>query len=160
MRTAYGTETDPKKVADLLGQSFSDISSTSGYSNIFKIEKQIAEGKEIISPHVISNNSIDGDFSILELDMALSTARGKSPGPNNLPYPFFRNLTFSNKHVLKSMYNKIWNEGNIPDQWCSSLVIPLVKNRLKPSTCDNTRPIALENCDEKIMEKMVNNRLP
>lgn len=159
IRTAYGTESNPKKVANLLGQSFSSISSTAEYSNDFIELKQIAERKEITSSINFANIDIDGEFSFLELKMALSTAKGKSPGPNNIPYPLFKNLTFSNKHILLKMFNKIWFDGKMPDQWRSALVIPLVKNSQKPSTCDNSRPIALENCDEKLMEKVVNNRL-
>lgn len=159
IRTAYGTESDPKKVANLLGQAFSSISSTSEYSNNFIQLKQIAERNDIVSNLNFDNSDIDCKFSFLELQMALSTAKGKSPGPNNIPYPLFKHLTTSNKFILLKMYNKIWIDGKMPDQWRSALVIPLVKNSQKPSTCDNTRPIALENCDEKIMEKIVNNRL-
>lgn len=50
IRTIDGTVSDPKKVANLLGQSFSSISSTNEYSKDFIDLKTIAERKDITSP--------------------------------------------------------------------------------------------------------------
>lgn len=158
LRTDLGTVTDPLIVANILGEAFAKVSCTADYNPNFINIKEDAELNDVFPPDPGPLN-LDSDFTMLELDLAFSKAKGKSPGPNNLPYQVFIKLNMSSKRNLLHFYNRIWQYGIIPDAWRSSLVIPLIKNPKKASTPDNSRPIALENCESKLMEKMVNNRL-
>lgn len=147
---------DSQEIVNIIGEHFEKSSSNSSYDQIFQAKK-----KEIEKIAMDPNNNfleLDKDFNYKELELALAKGKGKCPGPNGLPYDYFRNLSMDNKTVLLRAYNKVWETGDIPCDWKTSLVIPIPKV-LHPKTANDFRPITLINCDSKEFERMVNNRL-
>jgi hypothetical protein len=64
--------------------------------------------------------------------------------------------TFS---IFLLFINKIWLLQKIPKDWKHSIIIPIHKTGKNPSDPLSYRPISLTSNLNKIMEKMVNNRL-
>lgn len=153
------TITDQNEIANILAKSFAIVSSSQSYSDVFQAIKDDMETEPIEKPVSLINLEMNKEFQLIELEVALGSAKGKSAGPDNIPYAMYKKLSLTNKLVLLKIFNKIWMEDCFPSQWRESLVIPIKKKVNEASTPDNVRPIALENCDCKLVEKMVNNRL-
>lgn len=98
-------------------------------------------------------STINYNFTTIELDMALSSCRGKSAGPDGITYTMIRYLSADNRKRLLRIYNKLWVLRKFPLDWCKSKIIPIVK----PNAA-GYRPISLTNCLAKVSEKMVSNR--
>ncbi len=74
-------------------------------------------------------------------------------------YLMINHLSELSKDVLLKMYNKIWEEGKIPQSWKESVIVPIRKPGKDCTNPGNYRPIALTSNVGKIMEKIVNERL-
>lgn len=60
---------------------------------------------------------------------------------------------------LLCLYNKVWDEGNIPVSWKEALIVPIHKPGKDASKPSNYRPIALTSNICKLMERMINERI-
>jgi ribonuclease HI len=70
-----------------------------------------------------------------------------------------KNLPEELKLILLFLFNKIWTEGNIPEQWKIALLIPIPKFGKSERLLQSYRPISLLPCIGKVLERMVTNRL-
>ncbi|XP_055605135.1 uncharacterized protein LOC129753347 [Uranotaenia lowii] len=140
---------NPSTLADSFCEHFSSISMPHPQSTI-----------TLASNDTTSNNQeYNKEFSLAELEFCLRKASGYSAGPDDLGYPFFKNLSLLGKLTLLKIFNKIWIEGGIPECWKLGLVTPIAKHKQNPLLLDNYRPITLLDCAGKILERMVNRRL-
>ena len=57
------------------------------------------------------------------------------------------------------MYNKIWEEGEIPNTWKHDTITPLLKEEKDPKDVRSYRPVALTNILCKKFERITNQRL-
>lgn len=98
-------------------------------------------------------------FTIYELQLALSKCGNTSVGPDELAYPFFKNLSETGRNNLLSAFNEMWTQCTFPQSWRSSTLIPILKPRKLTSDPASYRPISLTSCACKLVERIVNNRL-
>lgn len=148
---------DSITIANTIGEHFFKSSSNASYSLEFQSKKQVVEQQFNLNP-VNNFPELDSDFTLAELQFVMNKVKGKSPGPNGLSYAFFNCLSLVNKEILLHAYNRVWDSGDVPVDWKSSLIIPVAKI-LRPISANDFRPITLINCDSKLFEKMVNCRL-
>lgn len=149
--------TDSKEIANVLVDQFCKASSNQNYSFAFRRTKYSREQVPIYIPEY--DNDINSEFSMLELNSALQTCKGKSSGHNRISYGMLKNLHPSAKKNLLNIYNFLWKERVWPETWNHAITIPLPK----PGKCsfdpDSKRPISLTCVDSKVFEKMSMNRL-
>ena len=99
-------------------------------------------------------------FSDKEVETAVKQLnKGKTPGKDGLPVEFYLTFWEEIKDVFIEMMNESFEEGKLCSS-CSTGVLNLIPKtgrdiRLVKNLC----PITLLNCDYKIMEKCVANRL-
>ena len=98
-------------------------------------------------------------FTLYELQLAISKCGNTSIGPDQMAYPFFKNLSESGLINFLTALNQLWKEGTFPLSWSSSTLIPILKNNKPPSDPASYRPISLSSCASKIFERMVNSRI-
>ena len=98
-------------------------------------------------------------FTEYELQLALSKCGNTSVGPDELAYPFLKNLTEVGRANLLHGFNDIWEHGTFPESWSVSTLIPILKQRKPPSEPASYRPISLTSCVSKLFGRIVNNRL-
>ena len=98
-------------------------------------------------------------FTLYELQLAISKCGNTSIGPDQMAYPFFKNLSESGLINFLTALNQLWKEGTFPLSWTSSTLIPILKNNKPPSDPASYRPISLSSCASKIFERMVNSRI-
>jgi ribonuclease HI len=94
-----------------------------------------------------------------EMERSLAECRRSSPGCDRIHYDMIKNLDQEGRKSLLSLYNKIWIEKTFPDNWRTSLLIPILKKGKDPKKAENYRPISLTNCVCKLFERMINKRL-
>lgn len=144
--------------ANVLGEHFSNVSSSSHYTSQFLRVKEHAE------KHTLS--SLSGDrcaynkpFTKTELLQALSSRKATAPGPDNITYSMLSHLSNTSLESLLEFFNLVWKEGALPSNWKLATVIPLLKPGKDKSDPSSYRPIALTSCLGKTFERMVNSRL-
>lgn len=151
--------TDDATIAERLSNYFYDQSATNGYPSDFKMTK--AKQEEIQINHDLDYNvhKYNKPFSLEELTVAITEAKGKATGVDEISYDIIRKLPAQTLISLLEEYNRIWSKGAIPISWKTGIVKPISKGGLNKHTEANYRPITLLSCLGKILEKMVNRRL-
>lgn len=150
---------DDKEVAEKLADYFFDQSATKKFSTEFQKTKEKHEKTPLLLKKDTETNKFNVDFTIDELNYALSQADGKAAGPDTISYDMLRHIPTETKMVLLKEYNRIWNSGKIPQSWKTSTTVPIPKGNEDRHNESNYRPISLLDCMGKILDKMVNRRL-
>ena len=98
-------------------------------------------------------------ISVEELERTLLTCKDTAPGPDGIPYSFYRVLWRKIGTVIVNAWNHTLVNGNLcPSHKVSYLrLIPKVGKDLKNLT--NWRPITLSNCDLKLITKTYANKM-
>ena len=60
---------------------------------------------------------------------------------------------------LHDILNRIFLSSKLPSEWKDKLIIPILKPGKDPSRPQSYRPIALQSCVSKLLEKIICNRL-
>jgi ribonuclease HI/endonuclease/exonuclease/phosphatase family metal-dependent hydrolase len=158
LKTAVGNITNKTDIAEELAAHFGKMTSSENHPNVFKENRARIEIEPIIP---IEND--DEDFNLLftedELENALSSCKGSSPGPDGVHYQMIKELPRTAKLALLHAYNKMWTEKTFPETWTESLAVPILKPGKDPRFSSSYRPISLTNCLCKLLEKIINNRL-
>ena len=110
------------------------------------------------------NHNIDHhynqDFNLRELNGALDKAKSdSSPGEDQICNEMLKHLPLVSKTFLLKIFNRIWTEGVIPEEWRVSIIIPIHKHGKIPTDPRSYRPFSLTSSVCKIFERMVNSRL-
>jgi hypothetical protein len=84
--------------------------------------------------------------------------RGKAAGVDNIP-PEVLKVDFDiTGNMLHPLFEKIWNEGEMPNDWKCGLLIKIPKER-DTANCDNWRGITLLSIPSKVFTRILLNRI-
>ncbi|GBM12996.1 putative RNA-directed DNA polymerase from transposon X-element [Araneus ventricosus] len=158
LNTGHASYSSPLDVANILGQTFAQVSAVDSYSPAFVAIKNRAERM----PLTFSSRQsfpYNCEFKMFELQTALSQAHDSSPGPDGIAYNMLRHLDAVSLSNLLHLFNRVWREQGFPRQWQEAVVIPILKPGKDPSNPLHYRPIALTSVLCKTLERMVNARL-
>ncbi|GBN36259.1 hypothetical protein AVEN_233547-1 [Araneus ventricosus] len=158
INTGTGSYSSPLDVANTIGESFADISSSSSYNPHFLAIKRRTEQIHL-NFNTRRSLSYNCKFRMFELEKALSQTRVTSPGPDGITYNMLLHLDANLLFHLLRLFNRIWSEQSFPAQWYEAVVVPILKPGKTPTNPFNYRPIALTSCLCKTFERMVNARL-
>ena len=84
---------------------------------------------------------------------------GKSPGIDGVLNEFLKVSKHKMIKVYVILFNKVLNDGEIPEEWTKGLIIPLYKNKGDKSNPNNYRGITLLSCTGKLFTAILNERL-
>lgn len=152
----------PLDITEAFAEVFQKNSSDLNYDPVFTTFKNNYEINITNEPEPASHpheNLLNMPFSISEMLDALSKCNSKSPGPDDIPYVFIKNLPSNSLNQLLQIYNLIWEKGFYPDSWRNAIIIPIPKPGKDSFNLSNYRPISLISTLSKLLEKMVNKRL-
>ena len=108
-----------------------------------------------IETAITSNSKLCSDpFTLKELNAVLVPFKTSSPGEDNIPYIVLANLGIEFRKHLVHLVNTSFQLHRSPLQWKTVPIIPVPKKEK-----GQYRPIALLSCIDKVMEKMMLNRL-
>jgi potassium voltage-gated channel Eag-related subfamily H protein 8 len=150
--------TDITEIANTLGKTFANISSTDHYTAEFL---QVKRKAEEMHTSFTSDNSEPYNLPItmVELEDALRNTSESSPGPDNIHYQFLKQLPVKSLQLLLLIFNNIYDDGIFPPIWQQATVVPIPKPDKDRTDACSYRPIALTSCICKTMERIVNTRL-
>nr|CDS31061.1 pol protein [Hymenolepis microstoma] len=125
------------------------------------IWKQVTKFDEIKENTAIPHQVLTESFSSRELSAAIKQLKcKKSPGEDSIHPEFLIRMGPKAKEVLLTLFNKIWEISLVPTQWKVAISNSNNKKGKDPSNFDNYRPISFTSMLAKLMERMVNTRLP
>lgn len=101
------------------------------------------------------NNTLDDEVSYFELKTAINNSKSTTPGRDMISYRILKKLSPKALEALLDLYNYIWNEGMLPKQWKTAIVLPLAKPGKDITKSSSYRPITLTSTLCKVMEKMI-----
>ncbi|KAL4089414.1 hypothetical protein QTP88_024453 [Uroleucon formosanum] len=101
-------------------------------------------------PHVLTN-----DFSMTELDIAISSRKSTASGLDNISPIMLKHLPVNAIDCLLSILNNVLATQQVPSTWTSYRVIPIPK----PNSNNSFRPISLSSSIFKVFEFMLKSRL-
>ncbi|KAL4113880.1 hypothetical protein QTP88_017437 [Uroleucon formosanum] len=101
-------------------------------------------------PHVLTN-----DFSMTELDIAISSRKSTASGLNNISPIMLKHLPVNAIDCLLSILDNILATQQVPSTWTSYRVIPIPKL----NSNNSFRPISLSSSICKVFEFMLKSRL-
>ena len=97
--------------------------------------------------------------SVSEIEAEISKINvKKATGPYSIPSNILRLLKTVISKPLETIFNASFATGVVPDKFKVARVLPVFKNGLRTDMC-NYRPISLLSVFNKIMEKLMYNRL-
>ena len=111
LNTKRGTKTTSKEeIANTLGETFFDNSSSRNYSEKFQnIKKNSKKISNLISPLQIRKNI--SLFNITELKDAIAVSKDTATGPDDIHYQMLKHLPDSALDTLLHIFNDIWTTG-------------------------------------------------
>lgn len=155
-------ETD-EEIAEAFAIEYQNVSSNNNYTDNFLQTKQDVESNV---ENYLNQSAPEADpelnipFSTFELQNAISGAKRKSsPGEDDVLYEFIKNISKNGLKAILHLFNTVWSNGRLPDEWHHSIVIPILKPGKSPDSVGSYRPISLTSSLCKIMERMVTSRL-
>lgn len=149
--------TDENELAEILAVQYSRRSSGKYPDPEFNKHRIISE-KYCIKFPICQLEQYNSNFTSKELTRALNHSKSKSPGPDEIPFDFLKEMSTDQQLTLLEFFNYIWNTS-IPHQWKETIIVPILKPNKIATDPLSYRPIALTNCLCKLMEKMINWRL-
>ncbi|CAF3471748.1 unnamed protein product [Rotaria socialis] len=149
---------DPVKTSKIFAEHFALVSSIKNYQEPFVYH--MTEGEfETISFDSENEESYNVPFNISELKYALACANDTTPGNDDIHYRFLKALNDKDMLTLLGFYNQVWVKEKIPEKWKESILLPILKCGKASFLPESYRPIALNSCVGKIMERLVMQRL-
>ncbi|CAF5182070.1 unnamed protein product, partial [Rotaria magnacalcarata] len=107
----------------------------------------------------LDNYELEPDILESEVKFAIETlANGKAPGHDGIPIECFKTIKEDAVKILTKLCQQIWKTQKWPQDWKTSLLIPIPKNG-NAKDCSNYRTIALISHASKIMLKIIQRRL-
>ena len=95
-----------------------------------------------------------------ELQDVLHIARGTLVGPGEMHYQLLKHLPKSSLLLLLNIcFIKFWISGDFPSDWRKAINFPVPNPGKDATNPTNYHHVALTNCINKTMERMINCRL-
>jgi len=108
----------------------------------------------------VSTCCLNDNFNTEELQRAIRRAKSDSaPGKDRVSFTMLQRLPKSAIKIILKFYNIVWHKGTIPLDFKHGIIFPILKPNKSIQEATSYRPICLTSCLEKIMERMVTDRL-
>ncbi|KAK3574862.1 hypothetical protein QTP86_018329 [Hemibagrus guttatus] len=84
---------------------------------------------------------------------------GKAVGPDDILVEVWKCLGEAEVELLTSLFNRVLESERMPEEWRSSVLVPIFKNKGDVQSCSNYRGIKLMSHTMKLWERVVEARL-
>jgi len=152
--------TAPFEISNIFATTWSKYSEDCNFNIQYRQQKAVSlEYVHAPGRLSLSAKQLEYDFTELELETALTKAKGKTPGHDRISYPMLKQLPATGKAELLNLYNNIFSVGQYPHVWKSAIIVPIPKPNKPSDEVASYRPISLLPCIAKTFEEMIARRL-
>ena len=144
--------TDPERILNIQSQFYGELYTSDATA---KFDLDINVDQEACEAGVDERQFTIGEMA----DAVKMLKNGSCPGPDGLPVEVYKMLWPEIKDVLHEMICETYEEMSFPETASSGVLNLIPKGTKDTRYLKNLRPITLLNCDYKIVEKMVANRM-
>ena len=146
--------TEPKEIANTFNSYFAEIGNNLANT---------VPSTDTAPQQYLNNQTYDTFYlfptSVSEIEAEISKINvKKATGPYSIPSNILRLLKTVISKPLETIFNASFATGVVPDKFKAARVLPVFKNGLRTDMC-NYRPISLLSVFNRIMEKLMYNRL-
>ena len=151
--------TSQSKIEEEVVKFYKDLYEQYDRSNIEEINPNDDFFRHINPVSAADDLGVSAELSLEELGRTLAACQDSSPGPDGIPYSFYKSLWKWVGPLIVEAWKHSVTTGNLcPSHKVSFLkLIPKVGKDIKKLT--NWRPITLSNCDHKLITKTYANRM-
>ena len=89
----------------------------------------------------------------------LKLKNGKAAGNDRIINEYMKHSVSVLMPLYLYLFNRVLDEGQVPEDWLIGLIIPLYKNKGDKTDCNNYRGITLLSCFGKLFTAILNTRL-
>lgn len=150
--------TNQNHILNEIGSYFESTFSSINYTPTFLHYKNSILSLTL-PPDPCDHLEINQPFIFNELQLALSKAKGSSPGHDDIHYEMLKRLTITQKYFILDFYNEIWTKHLYPKTWRHCFIVPIPKPNSDLKFSKSYRPICLSSCLSKTLQRMVSSRL-
>ena len=140
-------------------QPLNSISANEWFTHFQKVLENETDIEEIDIVYDNEDNDLDRPISREEVLLAIRKLKNnKTAGPDGI---IGEMLKYAGELVIQFLikfFNKLFDEGIFPDNWCESIILPLFKKG-PPNDPNNYRGISLCDISSKLYSSIVNSRL-
>ncbi len=109
---------------------------------------------------MIDHETLTMPFTMDELNEVIDNLTTNSaPGLSGISYSLIKAWPEEIKELFLKLLNKCFETGTIPENWNIAIVKLIYKNSGNPTDPSSYRPIALLECEYKILSSLLNKRL-
>ena len=148
------TITNPSDIASAFNNYFAKVAINIQSSIRFSKKKYY----DYLPPLNIESFSLTPTDSTEVSNLIFSLNQNKSDGPNSIPIKILKLLNKDISDQLAILFNQSFSFGVFPSILKASKFVPIYKNVSKVG-CSNYRPITLLSNIDKILERLMYNRL-
>lgn len=118
-----------KEKAEMLVNTFVKIHSSNNLSEEGKRGREETRSENLEALRVMQNDEGEQNvpFSMGELSRALTKTGKTAPGKDEVCYSMLTQLSKEGKKKLLMLYNKVWEEGKVPNSWKEAVIVPIRK---------------------------------
>ena len=115
--------------------------------------------KNLESVSAETEGTVTAPIGVEELGKTLSGCRDSAPGPDGIPYSYYKGLWRHLGPLLVEAWNYSVSHGKLCPSHKASFLRLIPKPGKDKSKLTNWRPITLSNCDHKLITKTYANRM-
>ena len=144
------TITDNTAKANIFGRHYSDVS-----------RKDPTDTEDVVTiPTDVPYHESERAFTMQELNTIVNNLEdNKTPGMDNIHNEMLRHMGPEARKGLLRIMNLSWCSGTLPQEWTTSLLMPIHKPTKPDHLPASYRPIALTSTVSKVLERMIGHRL-
>jgi len=110
--------------------------------------------------HQGEEEAYEKEFSMVEMESVIQKLQAnKAPGKDAICNRILLHMDQEVKSEVLRIINLSWRKGKCPSQWCSGVLIPILKPGKPKSELASYRPVCLTSNLAKLVERMVCARL-
>ena len=139
---------------DIFYEGFKELSGTESHCNYN------SEGETGINEQEVADHILNSEFTEEEIYAEVKNLKnGKACGKDKILNEFIK-VTFNEmKEVYIDLFNRILEEGQIPESWTIGMITPIFKNKGDRGDFNNYRGITILSCLGKLFTSVINTRL-
>ena len=109
---------------------------------------------------VFNTESLNAPFTEQEIASRIRLLKnGKAAGNDSITNEFLKHSVGQLMPLYLKLFNRIMQEGSVPEEWLVGMILPLYKNKGDRADPNNYRGITLLSCFGKLFTAVLNDRL-